>query len=339
MGSNRVWSTAARYNGPVRKILIAAVAVVFLSAVGVGFWLASGDDVASPAPTAEQLSARETLERHLAEGRGVAAADWIRGGQITEGGEAGRHARYTVVGQGGRVALAYLVTLDDGIWRLVSLTEGAPQCAAVERYGFPSAMIADCRVGEAQTVAEALQMAIEGGDVSGVRLVGQITLPPDPSCNCVLLTSGGASVRLNISASALAAAGISVGDTVVISGGLGADLSVDASSVIRATEDGTPESVANAGNPSSSDGKDPDGRDDDSGDDDDDGSSPGGPTGPAPEPPVTTPGAGGVAGAPAGKITVEGFPEWKPRLRYTTRWYETPLDLDTSVSEVPTLSQ
>lgn len=312
----------------MKKIWFATAIAAALLAVGVGVWFSAGEDLAAPGESRLALSARETLARHLAEGRGVAAADWIRGGQIGEGGEAGNHARFQVLGQGGREATAYLVRLGDAAWYLVSLTEGPPQCAAVERYGFPSAMIADCRVGEAQTVAEALAAAIAGGDVSGVRLVGQISLPPDPSCNCVLLSSGGASVRLNISAADLAAAGIGVGDTVVISGGLGDDLSVDATAVIRADEDGTPKSVP----PRRDDGP--------SGEDEGGGSGDTGrprQTTPAPEPVGQKPGGGG---GPSGTIkNVPSFPNWKPRIRYVTSWYASPLDLDSSAATVPTLGE
>lgn len=325
----------------MKKIWLAVAVVAALAAVGVGVWQVAHLGTASEV-AAERLSARETLARHLAEGRGVAAADWLRGGQIGEGGEAGNHARFEVAGAGGRAASAFLVKIGD-TWHLVSLSEGAPQCSAVERYGFPSAMISDCRVGEAQTVAEALASALAGEDVSGVRLVGTISLPPDPSCDCVLLSSGGSSVRLNISASALRASGIAIGDTVVISGGLGGNLSVDAASVIRASEDGTPDSVVAA----TGGGR---GRDSESGrggteESGNAGSGTGGNSGsgrgPAPEPA----GTGGGAGTPQGSyggggfsVSLPGFPEWRPRLRYKGVRYTNPFDLDSSGGEAPSLS-
>jgi hypothetical protein len=317
----------------VKKLWFAIAIIAALGAVGIGVWNAARDS--GPAlPAAEQLSARETLERHLAEGRGVAAADWVRGGSIGEGGETGNHARFAVLGLSGRAAVAYLVSIE-GTWYLVSLTEGAPQCAAVERYGFPSAMIADCRVGEAQTVAEALAAAIAGEDVSGVRLVGQVALPPDPSCNCVLLTSGGASVRLNISASALAASGIQIGDTVVISGGLGGDLSVDATAVIRSDGSGVPEAITAATGGAAGGGT---GRGDD-------GSGGGGgprPSVSTPPEPASNPPAPPSSAAPTvsgGTIIVPSLPDWKPRLRYKTSWYANPFDLDSSASDVPSIDE
>lgn len=314
----------------MKKTLFVAVAAAALLAVGVGVWYASSGSEPA-APEIFDATARGALDRALDAGKGIAAADWIKLGS-REGEEAGRYARYRIVGADGRAAWAYLVRLDDGSWHVVSITEGAPQCAAVEKFGFPSAMIADCRVGETQTVAEALAAAIAGDDVSGVRLVGQILLPPDPSCNCVLLTSGGASVRLNISASDLAAAGIGIGDTVVISGGLGGNLSVDASSVIRAGGDGTPESVSGFGNGSgggtSGNGASGGGS----------GSS-GGARPPKTTPPEPAGQAQGVTGGGATGVirSVPNFPEWKPRIRYTTSWYASPLDIDTSTSDVPTL--
>jgi hypothetical protein len=315
----------------VKKLWFAILIVAALGAAGVGVWNASRGGDAPTAPVERALSARETLARHLAEGRGVAAADWLRGGTIGEGGETGNHARFEVLGPTGRAAVAYLVSLE-GTWYLVSLTEGAPQCAAVERYGFSSAMIEDCRVGEAQTVAEALAAAVRGEDVSGVRLVGTVALPPDPSCGCVLLTSGGASVRLNISASALQASGIAVGDTVVISGGLGADLTVDATSVIRAAEDGTPDAVAKASATSGGGGA-AGANDRGSGDEDRPRTAR-----PAPEPSVPPAQAGGAA-VSGGAITVPSLPNWRPRLRYKTSWYANPFDLDSSGSGAPSIDE
>ncbi len=316
----------------MKKTLFVAAAAAALLAVGVGVWYASSDD-APAAPEVFDATARGALDRALDAGKGIAAADWIKVG-AREGEETGRYARYRIVGADGREAWAYLVRLDDGSWHVVSITEGAPQCAAVEKFGFPSAMIADCRVGETQTVAEALAAAIAGGDVSGVRLVGQISLPPDPSCNCVLLTSGGASVRLNISASDLAAAGIGIGDTVVISGGLGGNLSVDASSVIRAGGDGTPDSVSGFGNGSEENGSGNGTGDTGSGSSGSIGTRP-----PKTTPPEPAGQAQGVTGGGATGVirSVPNFPEWKPRIRYTTSWYASPLDIDTSTSEVPTL--
>lgn len=320
----------------MKKFTFSSAIVLLLAALGAGVWLVSRDSGSGSERAEARLGARETLERHLAEGRGVAAADWVRGGTVGGGGETGSYASFSVAGLTGREAVAYLVRLADGAWYLVSLTEGPPQCAAVEKYGFPSAMISDCRVGEAQTVAEALAAAIGGADVSGVRLVGQITLPPDPSCDCVLLTSGGASVRLSISASTLAAAGISFGDTVVISGGLGGDLSVDASSVIRSSEDGTPDAIV-AAQKSSSGGAT---------------SSTSGNTTTtssetkkktesttAKEPAAVTVGTGVTTGGGSlgTVLSVPGFPDWSPRRRYKTAWYTNPLDLDASSAGVPTL--
>lgn len=326
----------------MKKIWLAVAVVAALAAVGAGVWQATRGGTV-PEVAAERLSARETLARHLAEGRGVAAADWLRGGQIGEGGETGNHARFEVAGAGGREASAFLVKIGD-TWHLVSLSEGAPQCSAVERYGFSSAMISDCRVGEAQTVAEALAAALAGEDVSGVRLVGTIALPPDPSCDCVLLSSGGSSVRLNISASALRASGIAIGDTVVISGGLGGNLSVDAASVIRASEDGTPDSIVAAtrgggdrGAESGRGGTESAGTGSGAGA----GGGSGSGRGPAPEPATTGGGAGSSQGSYGGggfTISLPGFPEWRPRLRYKGARYTNPLDLDSSGAGVPSLS-
>jgi hypothetical protein len=148
-----------------------------------------------------------------------------------------------------------------------------------------------------------------------------------------MLTSGGASVRLSLSAAQLAAAGISIGDTVVISGGLGSDLSVDATSVIRSGEDGTPESVGggadagSGGSTSSSENQVNNPRNDIPSERD----RPHEPD-PAPEPSAggeqTSGGTGGIS----------SFPDWQPRRRYTTAWYTTPLDLDSSASELPSLT-
>jgi hypothetical protein len=309
----------------MKKVWFVVGIVGALGAAGAGVWYATrGAESAAPQIVED---ARAGLDRALA-GGGVAAADWIKAGEVSAVGENGRYASFRIAGPDGRLAYAYLVRLDSGEWRLVSLTEAPPQCAAVERYGFPSAMIADCQVGEAQTVADALATLLAGGDTSGVRLVGTIELPPDPSCGCVLLSSGGSSVTLNISAEDLAAAGIGVGDTVVISGGLAADLSLDAASVIRASEDGTPEGTVETSSGSGSGGsQSTSGAGDSQGDGDDDGR----PSTPAPEP--AAPPSGQVSSPAQGSVS--GFPSWTPRRRTVTTWYASPLDLDSTGGSVP----
>jgi hypothetical protein len=306
--------------------------IVVIAAAGGGVWVAMRD-APDDAPVGDALTAEATLARILASDGGVAAADWVKTGRIEAVGESGNFARFRVVGTDGREAIAFLVRLSAGTWHLVSLTEGPPQCAAVEKFGFPAAMISDCTVGAVLSVADALAAAIAGGDVSGVRLVGTIEMPADPSCGCVMLSSGGASVRLSLTEAQLRAAGISIGDTVVISGGLGQDLSLDATSVILSDSSGTAASVSTATGGGSEDAG--SGSDEEDDDDDDEPTSQPPPREPVPEPtptpPAQTPGV-----TPGGSVS--GFPEWQPRRRYTTAWYTTPLDLDFSSSDLPNLT-
>ncbi|HEY4507843.1 MAG TPA: hypothetical protein VJJ47_03145 [Candidatus Paceibacterota bacterium] len=283
-----------------------AVAIVALL-VGGGSYLY----LREPAAPADTASA--AIDRLLAGRANATVAPWLSSGKVGALEISGRFARATIIGEGGREAIVLLAWSLDGTWRVVSVGEGAPTCSAVARYGFPLSLVDDCTVGAVSTVADALAAGASGG--TEIRVFGVVELSDDPSCQgCVFLSSGGISVRLDVSLEDLERAGIQLGDAVVVSGGLNENLALEATSVLAI---GSESGASSGGTTSSGNEAQPP------------------PPAPASQPAATTqPIAPEPATAPTPPPDVSPPKPGAPRRYQPTAWYTNPLDLDTSAAQI-----
>jgi len=125
----------------------------------------------------------------------------------------------------------FFAVKSDDEWQIVSVTDEPVFCERMERIGFSPKLIYDCALEYpgATTIDDLLVDIQNNINVFFTNIIGTIAFIDDPACvDCVQITSGGASVVVEMDQDQVSLDGITDGDTVVIA----VDVSGDGNTII-----------------------------------------------------------------------------------------------------------